>query len=111
MTSHNYPSEQAPYGRYCSECKSVKVRRGQITCSPACRKKRQRRQEQARLSLPLAMFELGKIGDSIKRKERVLDFIADLNRLKAEINDLLLLAGKIDAVERNAMLSQRRIKF
>jgi hypothetical protein len=87
------------------------VRRGQKTCSPACRKKRQRRQEQARLALPLALHELGKIRDSIKRKERVPDFIGDLKRLRSEIDDLLLLAGDIDARERNAMLSQRKIQF
>lgn len=103
MTSHTE--------RYCSECKTVRVRRGQQTCSSTCRKKRQRRREQAKLAFPLAMYELGKIRDSIKRKERVPDFIADLNRLKAEINDLLVLAGEIDAVERNAMLTQRRIRF
>ncbi|MBI1278187.1 MAG: hypothetical protein GC179_08675 [Anaerolineaceae bacterium] len=108
MTSHDFQIRRIPE-RYCSECKTRQVRRGQITCSPACRKKRQRRQEQARLALPLAMYELGKIRESIKRKERVPDFIADLNRLKAEINDLLLLAGDIDSVERNAMLMQRKM--
>lgn len=98
--------------RYCIECKSKPVTgEKQICCSAKCRKKRQRRIEQARLALPLAMYELGKIRDSIKRKECVPDFIADLKRLKGEINDLLLLAGDIDAVERNAMLTQRKIHW
>jgi hypothetical protein len=87
------------------------VRRGQKTCSPACRKKRQRRQQQARLALPLAMYELGKIRDSIKRKEGVPEFIADLKRLRGEIDDLLLLAGDIDTRERIAMLNQRKMQF
>lgn len=101
MTSHT--------GRYCSECKTVQVRRGQKTCSPACRKKRQRRQQQARLAQPLAMHELGKIRDSIKRRERVPDFIADLKYLRQEINDLLLLAGEIDQKELVSFLNQRRL--
>lgn len=101
MTSH--------IDRYCSECKTVRVWGQKKTCSDKCRKAAQRRREAARLALPLAMYELGKMRDSIKRKERVPDFIADLKRLKGEINDLLLLAGDIDAVERNAMLTQRKI--
>lgn len=55
------------------------------------------------------MYELGKIGDSIKRKERVPDFIGDLKRLRLEINDLLLLAGDIEQKELVAMLNQRRL--
>lgn len=103
MTSHSE--------RYCSECKHNPVSGKALFCSPKCRKAAQRRREAARLALPLAMYELGKIRDSIKRKERVPDFIADLKRLKGEINDLLLLAGDIDAVERNAMLTQRKIHW
>lgn len=115
MTSHTTPGESVTElshnRRYCSECKAVPVRNGQQTCSDSCRKKRQRRRQQARLAHPLAMYELSKIRDSIKRRERVPDFIADLKALKAEINDLLLLAGDVEAVERNAMLQQRAMKF
>lgn len=97
--------------RYCVECKRNPVRGKALFCGSKCRKHAQRRREQARLAHPLAMYELSKIRDSIKRKERVPDFIADLQHLKAEINDLLLLAGEISAVERNAMLSQRKIHW
>jgi hypothetical protein len=57
------------------------------------------------------MYELGKIRDSIKRRERVPDFVEDLKRLKAEINDLLLLAGEREAMERQQMLQDRAMKM
>jgi hypothetical protein len=95
------------YTKYCSECREelpAYCRIDQTTCIPKCRKARERRQKQARLALPLAMYELGKIRDSIKRHERVPDFINDLKRLKAEINDLLLLAGDTESMERREMI-------
>lgn len=95
MTSHT-----------CAECKQPMDGKGQ-TCSPKCRKRRQRRQHEARLALPLAMYELGKIRDSLKRRERISDFTADLLRLKAEINDLLVLAGEPDSIAKVEMLSAR----
>jgi len=101
------------FTRYCSECKEPLpkyCRIDQITCSPKCRKRRDRRQEQARLALPLAMYELGKIRDSIKRRERVPDFIADLKRLKDEVNDLLLLAGDEEAMRRREMMEEHARK-
>lgn len=101
MTSH--------IDRYCSECKTERVWGNKITCSPKCRKAKQRRMQQARLAHPLAMYELGKIRDSIKRRERVPDFIADLKHLRQEIDDLLYMAGDISTFERYNMLNQRKL--
>src|SRR6185369_16965504 len=95
------------YKKYCSECKQELDKWGRIdqtTCGVKCRKRRERRQAQALLALPLAMRELGKIRDSIKRRERVPEFVEELKRLKAEINDLLLLAGDDDAMNKRQML-------
>lgn len=111
VTSHIIPN--TPYGtelshtRYCSECKVMPIEGRAITCSARCRKERQRRKQKARLAMPLAMHELFKIQDSLKRREDVEMFMADLQRLKAEINDLLLLAGEKDALAKREMFEVR----
>lgn len=89
----------------CSECRKPCVGE-KLTCSDKCRKRRQRRQRDARAAHHMVMFELGKIRDSLKRRETVPKFIADLQRLKAEINDLLLMAGDEDALNRHTMLTE-----
>jgi len=55
------------------------------------------------------MYELAKIRDSIKRKERMPEFIADLKYLKREIDDLLHLAGDTEVVALYSMLNQRKL--
>ena len=102
MTSHTE--------RYCCECKRKPVDGKALFCSAGCRKRAQRRKHNARLALPLAMYELGKIRDSIKRRERLPDFISDLNRLQAEIFDLLHLAGDEEEMARRDMLARRPMK-
>lgn len=103
--------EYIPYefteGGRCSECK--KPFEGlhlvsKTTCSPKCRKRRERRQKEAHAAWILALHELGKMRDSIKRGETLDDFKAQLQRLKGEINDLLLLAGDEDALAKRQML-------
>lgn len=97
-------------GGECSECR--KPFEGlhlvsKTTCSPKCRKRRERRQKDAHSAYILALHELGKIRDSLKRRENVEDFIPQLQRLKGEINDLLLLAGEADALAKREMLEAR----
>ena len=94
MTSHT---------NICTECRKSCAG---ITCSVKCRKHRQRRKAEARMAMSLAIFELSKIRDSLKRREDVPKFIGDLNRLKSEVNDLLLLAGDTDAVNKHQMLTE-----
>ena len=96
--------------RKCSECGAPIDgwdRGDRTTCGPRCRKARQRRQAQAKKAFSLAMAELAKIRDSLKRREQVDSFKSELQRLKAEINDLLLLAGDEDAKARQEMLEGR----
>ncbi len=101
MTSHSDRQ------KYCIECKHQPAVENQSYCGATCRKRAQRRREQVKLALPLAMHELSKIRDTIKRREYVIDPIADLKRLKAEINDLLLLAGDSEERARVQMLNDR----
>lgn len=77
------------------------------TCSPKCRKQLQRDRAEIEQAFTLAMSELQKLRRTINRRERVPVTIDELQRLKGEINDLLLLAGDSDAVARNQMLSDR----
>lgn len=85
------------YHRQCSECRKELDRytRSDIeTCGSTCRKRRERRQAKAARAFPRAMYELGQIRDGLKRRERVPDYVAELQRLKQEVNDLLVLAGE-----------------
>lgn len=97
-------------GGQCSECKTPFEGMhlvSKTTCSPKCRKRRERRQKDAQSAWILALHELGKIRDSLKRREDVEQFIPQLQRLKGEINDLLLLAGEADAISKREMLEAR----
>lgn len=94
MTSHR---------NECSECRKPCAG---ITCSTKCRKRRQRRRQEAQLVLPLVVTELGKIRACLKRREDVPHFIEQLKRLKGEVNDLLLFAGDEDALSRHEMLTE-----
>lgn len=87
----------------CSECRKP-ITGDATTCSAKCRKRRQRRQQQAAEAYPLAMHELQVMRDGIKRGENVPRTIEELKRLQAEIRDLLVLAGDPDAVSRQQML-------
>lgn len=108
MLGHNDLRDENVSRKYrCSECGAFTVL---LTCSDKCRKRRQRRKQQARQAFSVAMRELGKVRDSIKRREDVDKHIADLQRLKGEINDLLVLAGDKDAMARLQMLEDRRGK-
>ncbi|MBI5671262.1 MAG: hypothetical protein HZC41_24970 [Chloroflexi bacterium] len=97
-------------GGKCSEC--GKPFEGmhllsKTTCSPKCRKRRERRQKEAHAAWIGALHELQKIRDAIKRDEDIEHHRECLNRLKGEINDLLLLAKDTEAMERRAMLEAR----
>jgi len=97
-------------GGCCSECKQPfdgYHLASKSTCSLKCRKRRERRQKDAHAAWILALHELGKIRDSIKRRENVKEFIPQLQRLKGEINDLLLLAEEPEAMARLQMLEGR----
>lgn len=97
----------------CTECKQPLplYRDGRtpkrVTCSPKCRKRRERRMKDQHSAYILALHELQKMRDGIKRREQLADFREQLNRLKGEINDLLLLAGDGDALARRQMLEDR----
>lgn len=86
----------------CTECREPC--KG-ITCSMKCRKRRERRQREARTAHAVVMHELSKIRVSLKRRENVTKLADDLKRLKGEINDLLLLAGDADAMNKHLMLT------
>ena len=63
------------------------------TCGDACRKRLQRLRQKEKQAWLRAMTELQTIRAGIKRKERIPEFIGELNRLRGEIDDLLHLAG------------------
>lgn len=97
----------------CTECKNElpgSYRDKRVTCSPKCRKRRERRQKDAHSAWILAMHELQKMRDSIKRGEQVLEMRDQLLRLKDEINDLLLLANESNAVQRRSFLNDWKIR-
>lgn len=107
-------SEYQPYewttGGACSECKQPFEGMhlvSKTTCSGKCRKRRERRQKEAYAAHIMVLHELAKIRDSLKRRENIGEFIPQLQRLKGEINDLLLLAGDREALEKQQMLYDR----
>lgn len=93
----------------CSECRNP-IKPEAVTCSAKCRKRRERRQKDQHSAYIMALHELQKMRDGIKRGETIKDYRQQLNRLKDEINDLLLLVKDPDAVERREMLSSYRSK-
>lgn len=97
-------------GGKCSEC--GKPFEGmhlvsKITCGPACRKRRERRQKSQLEAYLIALGQLQKMRAGIKRGESLEVFREQLNYLKGEINDLLVLAKDEDAMARQAMLEER----
>jgi len=98
---------QLSHVRMCEECKRNPVTGRAKTCGTTCRKRRERRQKEASAASIMALHELGKIRDSLKRREMRSKLILDLRRLKDEINDLLLLAGDTEALSRQQMLEDR----
>lgn len=100
-------------GGKCSEC--GKPFEGlhlviKVTCGPACRKRRERRQKNQSEAWMIALSEMQKMRDGIKREESLETFRGQLHRLKGEIQDLLLLAKDADAVALRDMLTERSIK-
>jgi len=97
-------------GGECSECRKPfegMHSASKTTCSPKCRKRRERRQKEQHAAHILAMRELQQMRDGIKRRESLHDFRAQLQYLRDEINDLLLLANEPDAMARREMLEDR----
>lgn len=108
-TSHSYDfsfRDVTSPGHTCSECKRPLTGRA-LTCSPKCRKARERRQKDAHSAHIMAMHELHKIRDSLKRHEDIDHFREQLHRLRDEITDLLLLAKDADVLARQEMLEAR----
>jgi len=79
----------------------------QITCSAKCRKRRERRQKDQQSAHVVVMLELQKMRDGIKRGEELVRYREQLQYLKNEINDLLLLARDPDAMAAREMLEDR----
>lgn len=95
------------YRNQCSECRNelpLWHNRNQVTCSPKCRKQRERRQKDAHSVHILILQDMQKIRDSVKRRESLSDFRAQLIRIRDEVNDILLLANDPDAMARREML-------
>lgn len=95
-------------GGRCSECKKPFEGwhlQSKTTCSAKCRKARERRQAAAGQAFNKAMSELGTIRSSLKRREEIETFKQQLHRLKAEINDLLALAGDQEELDKKAMFA------
>lgn len=96
--------------RTCSECKQPlpdDSKAGTRTCSPKCRKRRDRRQAEQHTAWNHALGELQKIRDALKRNEDVQYQQQALLRLREEIMDLLVLAKDQDAMSRMSMLEAR----
>jgi hypothetical protein len=98
------------YQAKCVECGKELDRwhnRLQLTCSPKCRKRRARRQKDQQSSHVVVMLELQKMRDGIKRGEELVRYREQLQYLKNEINDLLLLAKDPDSIASREMLEDR----
>jgi len=96
---------------YCSECKK-EISDKATTCSATCRKHRQRRKAEAKANFNRMFWYLEVYRRAIKDNlisEKTA--IAELIRIKDEINDLLLLANEENAKARVAMMEglRRRI--
>jgi len=99
--------------RECSECRKPTPSDQGVTCSARCRKRRERRIKDQQSAWILALHEIGKMRDSIKRKECETKTMREqLIRIRDEINDLLLMVNDADMVARREMLSEyRRNRF
>lgn len=106
------PHEWITGGR-CSECRkefegwhlSTKT-----TCSTKCRKRRERRQKDAESAWVVVLQEMAKMRDGIKRGESLEKYRAQLNRIRDEAGDLLLLAKDPDMMAKREMLESRERK-
>lgn len=100
-------------GGRCSECGTTEGfndyhMENKTTCSPKCRKRRERRQKQAKSAWVVVLRELYPVRDAIKRGEDLPEYREQLKRLKEEINDLLALAKDQDTMEARAMMEARK---
>lgn len=101
-------------GGTCSECgKSLDGwhSAAKKTCSPACRKQRQRRLQNIDKHWLDVMSALNRIRMVIRRRdseEIVKIYTGQLIHLKREINDLLLLAGDEDSKAKVQMMSDMK---
>ncbi|MBA3868611.1 MAG: hypothetical protein H0X30_05620 [Anaerolineae bacterium] len=109
MSKYAFTVTNSSHTLLCSECRQP-ITGDATTCSPKCRKRRQRRQQEAAEAFTLAMHELQVIRDGIKRGENLTRAIDDLKRLQGEIKDLLLLAGDADSLARQEMFNARAAK-
>ncbi len=110
MTSHSYDfsfRDVTSPGHTCTECKKPITGKKALTCSPKCRKARERRQKEAHAAHIMILHELQKIRDSLKRHEDIAHYREQLIRLRDEITDLLVMAKDEDAVARREMLEAR----
>lgn len=103
----SYTPYEWVFGGQCAVCK--KPFEGmhllsQVTCGDTCRKRLQRQRQREKEAMIKVMSEPQLIRGAIKRKERIPEFISELNRLKGEINDLLLLAGDSDQKSKHEMM-------
>lgn len=110
--SHTVRTHRDIAGSHCTECKAPLdvywySSKSRSTCGDKCRKRRERRLKDSRSAWIGALHEIGKMRDLIKRRENDQATIEQLNRLKAEINDLLQLAGDADEQSRRQMLQDR----
>lgn len=109
----NFQSRHLITGGRCSECGSTAGfteahSDTKTTCSPTCRKRRERRQKQAQSAWVVVIRELQPVRDAIKKGEDLELYREQLKRLKAEISDLLMLAKDTDTMEARAMLESRK---
>lgn len=104
----NYPSvTPTSHSKTCSECRRPLPTPSATTCSAKCRKRRERRQKSQHSAWIVSLRGLSEIRDALKRGEDMDHHRACLNRLKDEINDLLLLARDQDALQRREMFEAR----
>lgn len=96
--------------RKCTECRRELTGEKEFTCSPKCRKRRERRIKDAHSVHVLIEQDLFKMRESIKRGENLEDFRKQLIWLKTEINDLLMLAKDPDTMARHEMIEARARK-
>lgn len=111
--SSNFQARHMIQGGRCSECGSTVGFTEwhydtKTTCSANCRKQRERRQKNARSAWVVVIRELQPVRDAIKRGEDLPEYRQQLQRLKGEINDLLMLAKDTDTMEARAMLESRK---
>lgn len=92
----------------CRQSLGWNARNNKKFCSATCRKRWSRRGDALKLASGEIMYQLGQVRMTIKQWDDLTpDAIQILNRMKAEINDLLLLAREPDAMAKVGMLYER----